>query len=301
MKSMYVEILFVYLRRFINRIFFRIFLTLHAFQLISTVTSLCDYVEFDWKERSPSYTCKVTELSGKEGNHAPGRSDSDVLGYVEIFSTNAVDFNQIGKRFPNLEAVLIRMTNLNSLSQKAFKNIRNLRRLNLNDNKIRFIQCGVFAVLTDLKELNVAKNEIEDLFINTFHTLRKLQYLNLSKNQLTCLVEGLFSFNEELRELLLEGNSLTYISPNSFDDLKQIEIIDIHNNNCVDLAAYTSPSSLLISSLKESLENCTVLFCNMEISLHILIGTIKDHNSGKSDESYEFFDHWIFEAFFGKW
>jgi Leucine-rich repeat (LRR) protein len=65
---------------------------------------------------------------------------------------------EIAEVFPNLEAYAAWECSLETVSNKNFKNLRQLKLLNIRNNKISTIEIDTFEDLTQLRELHLSKN-----------------------------------------------------------------------------------------------------------------------------------------------
>jgi len=122
-------------------------------------------------------------------------------------------FNILG---PALETFKLRKTNLQSIDKINFKQLFNLKHLDLSYNNLSFLNTRSFEYTTNLEYLDLSSNRLYEFSI----VLNKLRYLNLENNRIN-------STNEVL------------------NDYYSIEIFKMSNNN---LTSYPSFAMGQISS-----------------------------------------------------
>ena len=98
--------------------------------------------------------------------------------------------------------------------------LRELRTLNLQNNRLRRVDFYTFYRTYLLARLNLEQNQLSHLDMNVFHNSRlALWELKLGGNQLTTLPDGLFWEFRKLRHLELQRNQLQQLPPQIFQIL----------------------------------------------------------------------------------
>lgn len=87
-------------------------------------------------------------------------------------------------------------------------------------NKINSIDLELFKQMRQLKSLNLAKNQLSTIQPGAFIDLNNLDTLDLSFNQFTQLHPKLFEFQFRLKNVILNGNKFDTIDPNMFTFIK---------------------------------------------------------------------------------
>ena len=150
----------------------------------------------------------------------------------------------------------------NHLSSFTIKDIEKcngsrLKTLKLSRNQLRFISVGLFSCTDQLRELDLAGNNlsVEHLMVSGITELRMLRYLNISHSKIdilqstfignfTNLVElsctncgiriiesGAFFYLHKLQTLRLNNNGLTSINDDMFLNNTILFILDLRDNN----------------------------------------------------------------------
>lgn len=139
-----------------------------------------------------------------------------------------------------------------------FRNLPNLRHLNINNNKVTLID-SIFGwnITTDyllfflllqltlirelqfdqnprLQVLTMADNLIEQLHNNVFLNNPALEHLDLSSNNLSRLSGLLLRANSRLLSLGLRNCNINAIQSNFFANNPNLQIINLQSNQCVD-------------------------------------------------------------------
>ncbi|KAM5298287.1 LOW QUALITY PROTEIN: putative oxidoreductase PXDNL [Ctenodactylus gundi] len=129
---------------------------------------------------------------------------------------------------PRQTAVLdLRFNRIRELPSRAFRTLKNLNTLLLNNNQIRKISRTAFEGLENLLYLYLYKNEIQTLDRQTFKGLISLEQLYIYSNQLETLQPDTFGDLQKLERLFLHNNKLSKIPAGSFsrlDSLKRLRL-----------------------------------------------------------------------------
>uniref|UniRef100_A0A8C5WSD5 Podocan n=1 Tax=Laticauda laticaudata TaxID=8630 RepID=A0A8C5WSD5_LATLA len=106
---------------------------------------------------------------------------------------------------------------------------RALYKLHLKNNKLEKIPVGAFNELSDLRELYLQNNKLNNDGMNneTFWKLSSLEYLDLSSNNLSQIPHGL---PRNIVLLHLEKNAIRSIGNGVLTQIKHLEYLLLHNN-----------------------------------------------------------------------
>lgn len=144
----------------------------------------------------------------------------------------------------SLEKLNLRQNNLQHVKE-IFKNLKNLKYLNLSMNRIYLIEEQVFDDLENLVSLNLSNNRLNS--VPSFPDLIKLRELNLGGNKLK-KVEKEFENLKNLTSLFLCFNSIEKLNYQSMINLKKIEFLFLNSNNLkqIDPNIFSDMKSLKI-------------------------------------------------------
>lgn len=78
-----------------------------------------------------------------------------------------------------------------TILERAFDGLNNLKRLNLENNRLKFLERGLFTAMPGLTYLNLMKNSLETV---TLHTMQPLMN-NLVNHTSMLLIKGNFSLS----------------------------------------------------------------------------------------------------------
>ena len=131
---------------------------------------------------------------------------------------------------------------LATIDEETFKHLKNLKHLNLANNKIKFINLFAFTADThNLVELDLSRNLIVDTSMEflLFSSLSKLKYLNLNQNRLTTLSNHLLYNLYSLEYLSLNRNNLKTFDLFSLSSKTNefLKIVDLSFNSNLKLVA----------------------------------------------------------------
>jgi Leucine-rich repeat (LRR) protein len=119
-----------------------------------------------------------------------------------------LDNNQlIDIRFGLNSESLEQLNSLNLNGNKFEINLRNLEELNISSNRtLTRIRPGAFKNLSNLKKLNLDGCSLKEIDANAFEGLCSLEHLNLAENGLEDIGVGTFDFMKNLKELNISKN-----------------------------------------------------------------------------------------------
>ena len=109
--------------------------------------------------------------------------------------------------------------------------IKNLKEIDLSDNKISDIDCLNQMILPHLESLNMSKNEIQkiDPIIDCIK-LRKIDFSHNKISDIKCLSNEILPYLESLN---MSNNKI--VSIEALSDYKKIKEIDVSNNNIITI------------------------------------------------------------------
>lgn len=162
-------------------------------QIVHSLTLQCIYSNKNYWRIDNLYTCTGTVVL-----------DGDPRFITEV-SQNHLE----GSNNNNVLSVLIEKQLLGFIPGNISKFFPNLVSLAVND-------CGV--------------EEIERKDINQFFKLRQL---HLNPNKISEIGNGLFEENKILKFITFSGNPVRHVAHNVFDDLNELEILDMEVTTCI--------------------------------------------------------------------
>jgi Leucine-rich repeat (LRR) protein len=133
------------------------------------------------------------------------------------------------RRLTNLQKLFLSDCKISKIDDEAFAQLTNLVELDLSHNHIQQIPTKPLEALRELRKLSLAFNQIHIIDSGVFSPLSRLSALDLTHSQVTHLKPNAFSGLNELRELKLGENRLTQLPMNV--------LVDLHKNINIDLYA----------------------------------------------------------------
>ncbi|XP_077873311.1 putative oxidoreductase PXDNL [Ictidomys tridecemlineatus] len=112
------------------------------------------------------------------------------------------------KKLKNLNTLLLNNNQIRKISRTAFEGLENLLHLYLYKNEIHELDKQTFKGLVSLEQLYIHFNQLETLHPETFEDLLKLERLFLHNNKLSTIPAGSFSHLDSLKRLRLDSNAL---------------------------------------------------------------------------------------------
>ncbi|CAH1714632.1 unnamed protein product [Chironomus riparius] len=140
----------------------------------------------------------------------------------------------IGDYFPNLQRFIITKSRLRHIEWRDFRNMKNLKVLSLNENKIERISQCAFQYLENLESISLDGNQIKALNERHFMNLPNLVTVSANDNSITELETDLFQNNLKLKDILFRNNQLKAIRIN-FRQLRSLGMVDLQSNKCISI------------------------------------------------------------------
>ncbi|XP_010729438.3 transforming growth factor beta activator LRRC32 isoform X1 [Larimichthys crocea] len=152
-----------------------------------------------------------------------------------------------------------------NLTQETLAYHTGFHHLNLQANKIHFIQPGLFKNMTDLKVLDLSRNHLNVFALSKINIgpLTVVESLDLSNNGLyTGMSDYFLAESPALANLSLNSNSITKIAQNTFDGSLNLTKISLHNNVIMEIedGAFDSLKHLIELDLSKNSITCITDF-----------------------------------------
>lgn len=155
----------------------------------------------------------------------------------------------------SLEELDLSRNHLKTITEASFANLSGLTFINLEQNEILSVHPDAFKNLLNLQDIILAGNNITNLSSDLFRYNEELVSINLSENPLkqidfnleanleklvlsSCQLEN---FGEKLAKNLILlnyldlSNNTINLSPGFFNDMKELEYVDLSNNHLTSL------------------------------------------------------------------
>ncbi|XP_076232670.1 uncharacterized protein LOC143178097 isoform X2 [Calliopsis andreniformis] len=134
-------------------------------------------------------------------------------------------------KFKNLYELIITNSGLTTIEQGALNGLHKLQNLTIQDNPLEMIGSSWF-VLKNLERLDLRGNSIKYISPNAFKHLDQLMYLNLEGNDLKCIFTSDLNNMPNLYVVEFSGNPLKWrcrVDLEQFLEARQIRYVKIEN------------------------------------------------------------------------
>jgi Leucine-rich repeat (LRR) protein len=166
-------------------------------------------------------------------------------------------------------------SNLNGITSKMFDGLKNVKILLLNDCKINSIKTDTFSIFTQLNTLNLSSNQISSIDSNTFSGLQELNCLDLSGCPIKSIDDDAFSNMENLKYLYLsKSGNLTNLSNSTFSSLNKLITLHLYESGLTQETLDTFPF--------ETLHNLTKLVLKTNDFINIKSDLLKNSKKLKT-------------------
>ncbi|KAH1022737.1 protein toll [Dendroctonus ponderosae] len=144
--------------------------------------------------------------------------------------------NRSFKGLHQLRYLSLEDNSLLHFSKQAFEGLCNLMELDMSGNKISLISQDSFSLLPNLTKISVARNRIVQIHSRLFAHNVFLEEIWLSSNQISNLPGSLFRPCSRLQTLQLQGNRLRQLPVDLFQGLQTLTNLDLSGNNFTTLS-----------------------------------------------------------------
>jgi Leucine-rich repeat (LRR) protein len=161
---------------------------------------------------------------------SPSNTNCYHLAYICKSVENSPD------RFPKFSSFLVNIKvpfriilenkNYETVSDYSFANLR-IYNIEMNNNKIRFLDENAFKNITGLKELRLNNNELTTINVGY---LSELEILDLENNKLTRIDQEQLRLLIGLRKLFLRNNQIDYIQRGALNHNTNLGYLDLDSN-----------------------------------------------------------------------
>ncbi|KAG8034088.1 hypothetical protein G9C98_008569 [Cotesia typhae] len=141
---------------------------------------------------------------------------------IEQLDSNAFSGN------PNITSIDLRGNPIKKIHFRTFQNHVKLRKLNLESNFLTTIPH--LKDCRNLRVLNLVNNKITEITGNKFTTLNLLHDLLLSRNEIKTIPSDAFNGLANLQVLDLQSNEIENIDPDAFSSCQNLKDLNLGNN-----------------------------------------------------------------------
>lgn len=150
-----------------------------------------------------------------------------VAKYFDIETINRVMFENLNISASSLEAVEITSTSSSHIEDDSFMDLKNLKRLILNNNFLEKIGKNTFSSLTNLQTLDLSSNLLSIIDSEAFSALENLFFLYLHDNCIKAMDKFHFASNE-FQKIHLSMNLITALP--HMENVNRIHELDLSSN-----------------------------------------------------------------------
>lgn len=198
------------------------------FLLISVPKKVyCSYISED--------TCNFNQTIKSEDFFLASLEDTSIVQFLGERNKRLKFLPRgIGRKFPNLQRLVVNHCRLTIVRDFYFENMEELKVLHLDWNQISTIEPKSFDDLISLRNLSLHHNQITKIEPKAFDDLVSLQFLWLEDNLIETLDEDLFTKMVNLESIFLQINKIKFLSPSTFKiPGGKLGFIDLRSNVCI--------------------------------------------------------------------
>jgi Leucine-rich repeat (LRR) protein len=156
------------------------------------------------------------------------------LKYCSISSLSGDDFKSL-----KLQEITFVNCKIATLAEDTFSNQTELIELDLEGNLIQNINEKTFRDLTNLKFIRLHGNKLKNIG-NSLQHLVNLQEIYLARNNLQVFKGDEFATNKKVQIVSMTSNNIRKLSTRLFSDKNDLQEVDLRDNTCIDGHYYQS-------------------------------------------------------------
>ncbi|CAG9819377.1 unnamed protein product [Phaedon cochleariae] len=154
---------------------------------------------------------------GKGLNEIPrGAEHVMSVNYGYNYIADLPDFIFFLNGYRSVHKIELYQNKIANVSQKAFKELKQLKTLDLSGNNISTLDTGTFKWNLKLQKLDLSNNRISFHRVKPFLTSASLETLILTDNRIEQIFEATFVKLPNLRILMMDNNIIFSIEQSSF-------------------------------------------------------------------------------------
>ena len=198
----------------------------------------------------PQYTCVGqnvvvetfnTYVSSATGRHMDGKTNKDVKAIY--FNEQRTTFIPLRfSPFPNLVIMNIEKSGLTYLNQTTFKDLTQLKYIQLDGNMIEYVPRKTFYGMDNLEWIGLAGNKIRFLYSDMLVGLTELRRFSASENPIEEIGSGFFRDNTKLQYVYFYKTKLRMIGSKLVRMLPNLEIANFEGNVCTNINLQRDPN-----------------------------------------------------------
>lgn len=190
-----------------------------------------------------------TAMLEPTGKHEPKKTNKNITNF-SILNQNIIALpKNIVDVFPSITKLIVRKSNLIYLDNPTIGSMKNLKVLDLKRNLIKTIPIGVFDFNFHLETVDLSENQIKLLPPLLFKNQLNLSFFAVAANKISAINTDLFIGTPKLSTLLFNNNTITFIHEKVFGNLRELSLIDLRFNTCVNESYSGSAIEDLYSSI----------------------------------------------------
>lgn len=205
-----------------------------------------------------SFEDYLSQWSSEEKNGIIYKVRLGVEYNLEKYSKPVLEAKSI-RDVNNMEALIIRNTNIEEIEPKAFEDLPQLKRLHLIGNyKLRKIVGGVFNNLP-ITQLELTYGYLSNIAADAFDNMTNLEVVYMYSINLKTWESSWFANTPSLKEIIVNFNEITELPSNAFKNL--------NCNQTFKISFYHNKIKKIEDTAFANLKNIEMLtFANNEIS-----------------------------------
>lgn len=145
-------------------------------------------------------------------------------------SYNLIEKIEFNDNLKNLKWLSLNNNRLKRIQNNTFESLTSLEYLYISNNKIKLIDAAAFKKLPNLYILILINNDLQTLESNTFRDLNSLSRLEISNTKISNIPNECFSGSRNLNTINASYSEIMNLNYNAFRTTDYIEILDFSHN-----------------------------------------------------------------------
>ncbi|KAL3272500.1 hypothetical protein HHI36_013977 [Cryptolaemus montrouzieri] len=138
------------------------------------------------------------------------------------------------RNMKNLQILQIPRCKIQEIKPKAFMNLPNLDRIQLQDNLISRIESNIFNFM-NISQLFLHRNKIDFIHSEAFDNMPNLHTIKLNANQIRTWDSNWFLDTPKLTDIFIRRNQIWKLEENAFKNIKKLQVGYEENQNSTNI------------------------------------------------------------------
>lgn len=139
------------------------------------------------------------------------------------------------------------------------KNHSDVQGISIENQNVNFVPKYLWKIFPNFEVLSISSTNLNQIKLNDLVGLSNLKVLDLYNNKINKIEGDLFDDHPQIQHIRFEKNPLKHVGPDAFDNLKNLQSLDMYDAGCV--SEYVVNNRAAVETLIDKMyANCPYTF-----------------------------------------